>query len=60
LRYVLLIVGGLMDLVGVVWLLQGLGVLPGSFMTGQPFWAVRGAMCVVVGGLLVFAGLRPG
>ena len=59
-RYVLLILGGLMDLVGVVWLLQGLGVLPGSFMTGQPFWAVMGAILLVVGSLLVFAGLRSG
>jgi len=58
LRYVLLIVGGLMDLVGVVWLMQGVGVLPGSFMTGQPFWAVMGTISVVVGGLLIFAGLR--
>jgi hypothetical protein len=60
LRYVLLILGGLMDLLGVVWLLQGLGVLPGSFMTGQPFWAVMGAILLVVGNLLVFAGLRSG
>ena len=59
-RYVLLILGGLMDLVGVVWLLQGLGVLPGSFMTGQPFWAVMGAILLVVGSLLVFVGLRSG
>ena len=47
-----------MDLVGVVWLLQGVGILPGSFMTGQLFWAVMGAIFMVVGGLLVFAGLR--
>jgi hypothetical protein len=60
LRYVLLIVGGLMALVGVVWLLQGVGILPGSFMTGQPFWTVMGAIVLVVGGLLVFAGLRLG
>jgi hypothetical protein len=60
LRYVLLIVGGLMALVGVVWLLQGVGILPGSFMTGQPFWAVMGTIFLVVGGLLVFAGLRLG
>jgi hypothetical protein len=58
LRYVLLILGGLMLLVGGVWLLQGVGVLPGSFMTGQPFWAVMGAICLAVGGLLVFAGFR--
>ena len=59
-RYVLLIVGGLMVLVGVVWLLQGVGILPGSFMTGQLFWAVMGAIFLVVGSLLVFAGLRLG
>ena len=57
-RYVLLIVGGLMILVGGVWLLQGLGILPGSFMTGQPFWAVMGAISLAVGGLLVLAGFR--
>ena len=59
-RYVLLIAGGLMALVGLVWLLQGVGILPGSFMTGQSFWAVMGAIFLVVGGLLVFAGLRLG
>jgi hypothetical protein len=58
LRYVLLIVGGLLSLVGVVWLLQGVGILPGSFMTGQSFWAVMGAIFLLVGGLLVFAGIR--
>jgi hypothetical protein len=57
-RYVLLIVGGLMILMGGVWLLQGIGVLPGSFMTGQPFWAIMGAVFLVVGGILVLAGFR--
>ena len=57
-RYVLLIIGGLMVLVGGVWLLQGIGILPGSFMTGQPFWAVMGAILLAVGALLVLAGFR--
>ena len=57
-RYVLLVVGGLITLTGGVWLLQGIGILPGSFMTGQPFWAVMGAIFVAVGGLLVFGGIR--
>jgi len=47
-----------MVLMGGVWLLQGIGILPGSFMTGQPFWAVMGAILVVVGVLLVFGGTR--
>ncbi len=57
-RYVLLIVGGLMILMGGVWLLQGIGILPGSFMTGQAFWAVMGAAFLAVGGLLALAGFR--
>lgn len=28
--------------VGAVWFLQGINVLPGSFMTGQTKWAVIG------------------
>ncbi len=58
-RYALLIVGGLMILTGGVWLLQGIGVLPGSFMTGQTFWAIMGAAFLAVGGSLVLAGFRP-
>jgi hypothetical protein len=57
-RYVLLIVGGLMILMGGIWLLQGIGILPGSFMTGQMFWAVMGAAFLAVGGLVILAGFR--
>ena len=57
-HYVLLIVGGLIALVGLVWFLQGIGILPGSFMTGQAFWAIMGVICLAVGGALVFAGFR--
>ena len=55
-RFVLLIVGGLVILMGGVWLLQGLGILPGSFMTGQTFWAVMGAVFLATGGLLALGG----
>ena len=57
-RYVLPIVGGLMILMGGVWLLQGISILPGSFMTGLVFWAVIGAVFMAIGGLLVLAGFR--
>ena len=57
-RHVLFVIGGLMVLMGGVWMLQGVGVLPGSFMTGQAFWAVAGALMLVVGGILVFVGFR--
>ena len=57
-RYVLLVVGGLTILMGGVWLLQGIGILPGSFMTGQTFWAVMGVICFIAGDLLILAGIR--
>ena len=35
------IVGALCLLVGCIWFLQGINVLPGSFMTGQIRWNTR-------------------
>ena len=50
------IVGLILVTVGGIWFLQGIGVLPGSFMTGQIRWAVYGGIAVVIGiGLLVKA-----
>jgi len=40
-------------LVGLVWLGQGTGLIGGSVMTGSPFWAVVGAILVVVSGVLL-------
>ena len=59
-RWVLVILGGLMVLMGGVWTLQGVGVLPGSFMTGQTFWAVAGLLTIVAGAALCYAATRPG
>lgn len=41
---------------GCVWVLQGINVLPGSFMTGQTKWAVYGALVMVAAiGVLIRA-----
>lgn len=42
-------IGVLLLVVGAIWFLQGINVLPGSFMTGQTKWAVIGGGCVVAG-----------
>ena len=53
------VVGVLCLLVGCIWFLQGINVLPGSFMTGQTKWAVYGALLFIVGlGVLVVANRR--
>jgi hypothetical protein len=45
---------------GGVWFLQGINVLPGSFMTGQTKWAVYGALLLLAGvGLLIAGKRRP-
>jgi hypothetical protein len=52
------IIGGLLVAIGIVWVLQGLNILPGSFMTGNLFWAWLGAIAIVIGGALLAFGLR--
>ena len=49
--------GGLVG-VGLVWILQGGGVLPGSFMTGQVVWAAIGGFALIVGLVLLTMGRR--
>jgi hypothetical protein len=55
------VLAGLLILVGAIWVLQGVGILPGSRMTGDPFWAQVGAVLLVFGiGLGVWFGrTRP-
>jgi hypothetical protein len=52
------IVGALLALIGLVWIFQGVGVLPGSFMTGQTKWAVNGAITLVVGVAVIWLSRR--
>ena len=47
------ILGGLLIVVGTIWILQGVNILPGSFMAGQIAWAWRGGAAAVVGILLL-------
>jgi hypothetical protein len=49
----------LCDLTGGVWILQGVGLLPGSFMSGDVMWAAIGAVLWIVSGLLLWAALKP-
>jgi uncharacterized membrane protein HdeD (DUF308 family) len=48
-RLVLNSVGIVLVVLGGIWFLQGIGVLPGSFMTGQTQWAVYGGIAILAG-----------
>jgi hypothetical protein len=58
-RIALNIFGTLVVLAGAVWFLQGINVLPGSFMTGQIRWAVYGGIAFAVGIALLLLANRP-
>jgi hypothetical protein len=57
-RLTLNIVGVILALFGGIWFLQGINVLPGSFMTGQIRWAVYGGIAVAAGVSLLLAANR--
>ena len=58
-RIFLNVVSVLLILMGGVWFLQGINVLPGSFMTGNPQWAINGGIAIVIAlGLLFWANRR--
>jgi hypothetical protein len=57
-RIAMMVAGVLLLFVGCVWILQGINVLPGSFMTGQMKWAVIGAITLVIGIVLIVLSRR--
>jgi hypothetical protein len=50
-------VGAFLLLVGLIWMLQGTNILPGSFMTGEPLWAVAGAV-VALGAISMLVAIN--
>ncbi|HEX9096724.1 MAG TPA: hypothetical protein VF990_11560 [Candidatus Dormibacteraeota bacterium] len=57
-RTLSLVIGGIAILAGAVWILQGSGVLPGSFMTGQRMWLIIGIVVAIIGLALAYNGIR--
>ncbi len=55
-RIVLIFLGFALITMGLIWVLQGLNILPGSFMTGQIQWAYRGGIAAAAGLLILFFG----
>ena len=57
-KWVLNIVGVLLILVGIVWILQGINILLGSFMSGQPLYAGLGIVLAIIGAFLLYFANR--
>jgi hypothetical protein len=54
----LIAAGVLVTVAGIVFALQGLGLLGGSSMTGVTFWAAAGPVIAVAGIVIMAFGLR--
>ena len=52
-----LVPGVILAAVGLVWTLQGVGVLQGSAMSGSTLWATIGPIVLVVGLVLMGIGI---
>lgn len=52
-RWVTLVIGAIVGLVGLVWIGQGIGAIGGSGMTGMPVFAVLGAVLVIAAGVIL-------
>jgi LPXTG-motif cell wall-anchored protein len=57
-RIALNVIAAVCLLVGCVWFLQGINVIPGSFMTGQMKWAVYGGVLVLAAIVLLVLAKR--
>ena len=54
------VLGVILLLIGLVWIGQGLNLIPGSFMTGNRRWFYTGLVIAVVGAVLIIFGRRNG
>jgi len=57
-KIALYIIGGLVAFSGAIWVLQGINLLPGSFMSGNPQWAINGSIAIVAGGVMIYIARR--
>jgi uncharacterized membrane protein HdeD (DUF308 family) len=57
-RIALRILGAMLIIAGLIFFLQGINVLPGSFMTGQTKWVVYGAVILIAGVIVIVFSRR--
>jgi hypothetical protein len=57
-KILLIILAIIFLIAGIVWLLQGVDILPGSFMSGQIQWAYAGVVSLLIAAALFWFALR--
>jgi hypothetical protein len=59
-KIILIVISVLLLLTGAIWILQGINILPRSFMTGEIRWAYAGIVTALIGSGLLWIALRVG
>ena len=57
-KWILWIVGVVLVLMGAVWFLQGINVIPVGFMAGQPQYVILGFIIAAIGVALIILANR--
>jgi hypothetical protein len=57
-KMILIGIGIIFLLVGAVWSLQGINILPGSYMSGDPGWVRNGVITIALGLGFIWLGNR--
>lgn len=60
LRAILIVLGSIALVAGAVFAGQGIGVIPGSFMTGDRTWLIVGLIMAFIGVALILFGTNRG
>ena len=58
LKNIIKFVAVLFMLSGLIWILQGLSILPGSYMSGDPQWAINGTITIVIAAVVFWFANR--
>ncbi|MDH5606382.1 MAG: hypothetical protein OEY93_05800 [Anaerolineae bacterium] len=53
------IISWILIVIGIIWILQGVNILPGSFMTGQIQWAAAGLVSLGLGAWMLRRSKTP-
>ena len=59
-RWAGIIVGVLLTILGIVWTLQGINVIQGTAVSGDPSWTIIGVVLLITGPLLTYLGWLRG
>ena len=57
-KKIMAVISILLFLAGLIFFLQGVNILPGSYMTGNPQWVINGAIIMAIGGGLFWFASR--